>query len=86
MKRREVIALFGSAAAWPLAAHAQQRGMVARIGYLAAGSHDNLLVRENLNAFRRGLRDLGHFEARTSLSSIGLQRAILTGSPTSPPS
>ena len=64
MRRRELIGLLGAAAAWPLAAHAQQRGMVARIGYLAAGSHDNLLVRENLNAFRRGLRDLGHFEGQ----------------------
>src|SRR3954447_23407027 len=64
MRRREVIAGLGAVAAWPLAAHAQQRGMVARIGYLAAGSHDNLLVRENLNAFRQGLRDLGHFEGQ----------------------
>src|SRR5215204_3355335 len=64
MRRRELIGLLGAAAAWPLAAHAQQRGMVSRIGYLAAGSHDNFLVRENLNAFRRGLRDLGHFEGQ----------------------
>ena len=54
----------GSAVAWPLAAHAQQTGKVARIGYLAAGSHDNPLVRQNLDAFRQGLRDLGHVEGQ----------------------
>ena len=64
MRRREVIALLGSAVAWPFAAHAQQTGKVARIGYLAAGSHDNPLVRQNLDAFRQGLRDLGHVEGQ----------------------
>ena len=65
MRRREVDrAVMGSAVAWPFAAHAQQTGKVARIGYLAAGSHDNPLVRQNLDAFRQGLRDLGHVEGQ----------------------
>jgi hypothetical protein len=64
MRRREAMGVIGGAVAWPLAAHAQQTGKVARIGYLAAGSHDNPFVRQNLDAFRQGLRDLGHVEGQ----------------------
>ena len=35
MRRREFIAGFGGAAAWPLMGQAQQPGKVARIGYMA---------------------------------------------------
>ena len=59
MKRREFIAGIGSAAAWPLAARAQQQAMPA-IGYLSSGSPAGFATR--LAAFRNGLREFGFRE------------------------
>src|SRR6516162_8923220 len=54
MRRREFITLFGSAAAWPLTAHAQQR--MKRIGVLMA---DDPETQARLAAFAQGLQQLG---------------------------
>jgi putative ABC transport system substrate-binding protein len=53
-----MITLLGGAAAWPLAAHAQQT--IPAIGFLDNRSLD--VVRERLRAFRQGLRETGHVE------------------------
>src|SRR5262245_412830 len=62
MKRREFITLLGgAAAAWPLAAQAQQSGKTPRVGYIRAGTPNNDPFREE---FVRGMRDLGYVEGR----------------------
>ena len=60
MRRREAIAMLGSAAfAWPLTSRAQQQTMPV-IGFFHLTSLE--LTRENLAAFRRGLGDTGFIE------------------------
>jgi putative ABC transport system substrate-binding protein len=62
MTRREfILALGGAAAAWPLAARAQQPGKTPRVGYIRAGTLENDPYREE---FVRGMRDLGYVEGR----------------------
>jgi putative tryptophan/tyrosine transport system substrate-binding protein len=60
MKRREFITLFGgAAAAWPLAASAQQPG-VALVGLLSSIHYDD----REISAIRQGLKEAGYVEGR----------------------
>ena len=64
MKRREFIAaLGGAAAAWPLAAHAQQTGKLPTIGVLGASTPSNWS--QWTAALVQRLRELGWIEGRT---------------------
>src|SRR6516164_8101672 len=61
MKRRAFITLLGgAAAAWPLAAHAQQPGKVYRIGFLA--NDPAIPMQPAGQAFLDGLREGGFIE------------------------
>src|SRR5438093_3822342 len=64
MKRRALLTLIGGAAAWPLAARAQQAENPVRIGFLPIGSPSNSYDRSLVEAFRQGLREVGVVENR----------------------
>src|ERR1700720_1679324 len=59
MRRREFIAALGGAAAWPLAAGAQQRDLVRRIGVLVSMVESDPRGLEYITAFAQGLAELG---------------------------
>ena len=62
MKRREFIMLVGgAAAAWPLAAYAQQAGKVYRIGVFTSGGP---LMSKTWSIFIDGLKELGWTEGK----------------------
>ena len=61
--RRELLAaLGGAAAAWPLAARAQQLAKVARIGFLFTGSLESPEGRLSVDTLRQGLNQHGYVE------------------------
>jgi putative ABC transport system substrate-binding protein len=65
MKRREFITLLGGAAAWPLAARAQQGERMRRIAVLLGGSdRDDPRSQRNMAAFLKGLQQSGWTDGR----------------------
>jgi putative ABC transport system substrate-binding protein len=64
MKRREFIAGLGSAAAWPLAARAQQDDRVRRISVLMPFDENEPLGKTYVSAFMKALTDLGWTDGR----------------------
>jgi ABC-type uncharacterized transport system substrate-binding protein len=67
MRRREFITLLGGAAAWPLAARAQQPERVRRIGVLISLAEDDPQSKARVAAFLRGLQQFGWADGRNLL-------------------
>jgi putative ABC transport system substrate-binding protein len=82
MRRREFIAgLSGAAAAWPLAARAEQGGAMRRIGVLMNAAATETEYQSYLAAFIQGLRQLGwtegqnlRIDVRWNAGDVGLAR------------
>ena len=62
MRRRELIALLGGAAAWPNSVAAQPRARRELVAMLVSGTSDG--YSDRVQAFRRGLEKLGYIEGR----------------------
>jgi putative ABC transport system substrate-binding protein len=62
MNRRELIAGLGSAAAWPVVARAQQRGLPV-VGFLSVGAPEGAGI-DDPASFRKGLSETGFIEGR----------------------
>src|SRR5262245_57027747 len=64
LKRREFITLLGGAAAWPLAARAQQPDQIPRVGVLMNLTADDPESPVRLAAFLHGMQQLGWTDGR----------------------
>jgi len=64
MRRREFITLIGGAAAWPLAARAQQPGRARRIGVLMGYAETDPAAQAQVAALRQELQKLGWDDGR----------------------
>src|SRR6516165_8042654 len=64
MRRREFVTFLGGAAAWPLAARAQQGDRVRRVGVLMNAAATEVEYQDYLAAFRSEMRRLGWSEGR----------------------
>ena len=59
MRRREFVLLLGGAAAWPVAARAQQSDRVRLIGVMGGGVANDPNAQANIGAFLQALEKLG---------------------------
>jgi putative ABC transport system substrate-binding protein len=62
--RRQLLAVLGGAAAWPLPTQAQQGNRVRRIGVLMPGDENDPVPKTNVSAFTQALADFGWTDGR----------------------
>src|SRR6516164_9045751 len=70
LRRREFTTLLGGAAAWPLAARAQQGDRVRRIGVLWPGDENDPVAKTFVSAFTQALAGLGWTEGRNVRTDV----------------
>ena len=76
MRRRDFIAVLGgAAAAWPLAARAQQAGKIHRVGFLA--NDPTIPTQSAGRAFLDGLRESGFIEGKNTIIERRFAEATL---------
>jgi putative tryptophan/tyrosine transport system substrate-binding protein len=75
LRRREFVALFGGATAWPLAAWAQQAGKIYRIGFLA--NDPTIPTQPAGQAFLNGLQESGFIEGKNVTIERRFAKAVL---------
>jgi putative ABC transport system substrate-binding protein len=78
VRRRELIAVVGGAAAWPLAGHAQEPDRVRRIGALMPWPESDPLAQRSVTAFVQALARFGWVEGR----NIRIDYRFAAGNPT----
>ena len=74
MNRRKFITLLVGAAAWPLAARAQQGDRVRRIGVLMPNEENDAEAKLRLSAFTQALANLGWTDGRNVHMDLSLGR------------
>src|SRR5215471_14713909 len=80
LQRRDfIVGLGGAAAAWPLAARAQQGGRVRRIGVLMGGDENDPFWKTRLSVFTQALANLGWTVGRNVRMDLGGTAMTPTG-------
>jgi len=64
MRRRQFVAMLGTAAAWPLAARAESAQRIRRLGMLMSTRENDPVAQTRVAAFREGLKQLGWSEGQ----------------------